>query len=674
MNLRMVFCAVTLLAIMLTSASVNGQMRQMATSTTSRVQTLSTTSNVDCESSICSKAGATLGNSSRPSIHGGHTYYVDNTVLDTFIASSKPDCATYDPATYKCGNGNSLAYSTIADINTVPLQSGDTVLFRRGETWREQLTDQAGAAGYSGSATAPVTLGAFGSPASPLPVISGANLVTTWAPEVVSNGGSAGTVYSSHYQVIDGCGNDECSTPYANTPTQMFEDGHRLNANTSGYSSLLPGQWYLDTSNSTIWVRLTGDDAPESHVVEASQRDFSILLSEQSYIVISSLEVAEANEDGIAINIGYGNGWNHDPVANHHTIIGVVAINNYSEGILTQWSGNDVISSCVAAYNGRIGIRGYMAPSLLIEENTVFDNVQLYVQPNAATGPTASGIKLEGNASTNVIIQKNVVYSNGRTATLATASGIGTDSVGPGYVAEFNNSYSNTRDGIELDGTNGAAVHDNLSYKNGRMGVYAFPEIPAGGLRDNQIFNNTVIGNYSGGIVLNGFVPAASWGCMNNSVVNNIAVDTVAGPNLQANAGCENPGNDGYGNVYAYNSFGPEKSKFIAWGNKSTATNTLVFESTYAAWEAAQGNCGTVGCTHSMELDPLLSDASNGNLTLSPSSPAIGAGTPLGHAFQYGLNPSSNWPFNVLLDVRSGAGQGWPIGAFGATVGGEKAY
>jgi hypothetical protein len=107
-----------------------------------------------------------------PTTSHAATYYVDNTVTDTNTASAIPDCTNYNVSSYSCGSGSDSTFATIADINTFSsLQPGDSVLFRRGQTWREQLTVPA-----SGEEGSPITFGAFGE--GEKPVISGADVVS----------------------------------------------------------------------------------------------------------------------------------------------------------------------------------------------------------------------------------------------------------------------------------------------------------------------------------------------------------------------------------------------------------------------------------------------------------------------------------------------------------------
>ena len=81
------------------------------------------------------------------------------------------------------------------------LGAGDTISFKRGETWREQLTVP-----VSGSAGSPITFGAYGTGAAP--ILDGADLLASWTSEPVNIAGEDFT---------DGAGN---------TPVSwwMFED------------------------------------------------------------------------------------------------------------------------------------------------------------------------------------------------------------------------------------------------------------------------------------------------------------------------------------------------------------------------------------------------------------------------------------------------------------------
>jgi len=85
------------------------------------------------------------------------TYYVD--------ATSGDDA--------KNGLSEANAWKTISKVNGESFSAGDSILFKRGEEWREQLTVPS-----SGSDGSPITFGAYGSGAKP--IINGADIVETW--------------------------------------------------------------------------------------------------------------------------------------------------------------------------------------------------------------------------------------------------------------------------------------------------------------------------------------------------------------------------------------------------------------------------------------------------------------------------------------------------------------
>ncbi len=89
----------------------------------------------------------------------GTTYYVDN-------------CDVTGNDTNN-GTSTSTPWLTINKVNTSSFSAGDSILFRRGCTWREQLTIPS-----SGTTGNPITFGAYGTGDDP--IISGADLVTTW--------------------------------------------------------------------------------------------------------------------------------------------------------------------------------------------------------------------------------------------------------------------------------------------------------------------------------------------------------------------------------------------------------------------------------------------------------------------------------------------------------------
>jgi hypothetical protein len=160
-------------------------------------------------------------------------------------------------------------------------------------------------------------------------------------------------------------------------------------------------------------------------------------------------------------------------------------------------------------------------------------------------------------------------------------------------------------------------------------------------MHDTLTYNNISYGNAGHGYIA-GSEDTSAGSFYNNTFKNNLALGNT-GQELYAVNGGQNDGTNGYGNVYTYNGFGPQGTNFINWGTYGT------YYSTYSTWESAAGNCGSPGCSNSMQSDPTFANAGAAQFWLLPGSPAIAAGTTLSSPYNVGLSSSSVWPGGVVL-------------------------
>ena len=75
-------------------------------------------------------------------------------------------------------SGTTGPWKTIAKVNSMAFAAGDSILFKRGDTWREELVCD------SGTASGRITYGDYGDPTAPKPQILGSterDLTTDWA-------------------------------------------------------------------------------------------------------------------------------------------------------------------------------------------------------------------------------------------------------------------------------------------------------------------------------------------------------------------------------------------------------------------------------------------------------------------------------------------------------------
>jgi hypothetical protein len=524
------------------------------------------------------------------------TYYVDNCVT---VGSDSNN-----------GTSTSTPWLTIAHVNAQSFIPGDLVLFQSTCEWHEQLTVPS-----SGSSGTPITFGSYGTGAAP--IISGANLLTSWP-----------TSGSYYYASV------------STQPHQVFRDGSRL-TQVSSEGSLATGDWWWDSGTSNVYVY----DNPSGHTIEASQRAAGIQTSTGvQYVTITGLHTTKANQFGITLGGSYA------------TVNGVTADYNNVNGINSWTSGSNIITGLTiekstVEHNGGSGIHYGHNTYDLIQGNTVDNNCWDPLQGSCR------GIDGGAPDTNNITVTGNSVYDNGSVSAGSYGTGIACDTCGNGIVFTYNSVWGNNGYGLDIDADNNVTASYNVSYNNLNAGIAAFADANSS-MTGIQIYNNTVYGNTSNGIWVEG--PSAGSGpagCTNNIIRNNIVVGTVGGPNLAAYNGCENPGTNGSGNVYTYNSFGAQTSNFIQWG-------TSTYESTYSAWETAKGNCGSSGCSHSIQTAPTFTNAGADNFTLASGSSAIDAGTNLSTTYQWGLAPSSSWPASVSTLDQNSYGTGWEIGAF----------
>lgn len=490
------------------------------------------------------------------------------------------------------GTTPATAWKTISKVNSVVFNPGDNIYFERGQTWREQLSVAFSTAGNS---TSPVIFSFYGN--GPQPIIDGSNLITGW----------------------NDTGSNVWNASVTTQPKQVFFNGTRGTVvNYSGVNGTNKWNW----SNNVLYVYSTSDP-DTAYTMEASQRTYGILLDTNNYITISNIDIRKTNQDGIGTFTSTG-----------VVINGTELSYNYEYGI-NEWraSGSEVvnITNNTIHDNGGSGMEPNSLNSSLISGNIAYNNDILEIETIHNWG---AGIKLVGSRNTNNIVEHNIAYLNGHGVTGAGGdsqdrAGIWLDTVGTGNIVRYNIAYSNLKYGIFNEATNGSIIYYNIAYNNTEVGN-ARGILVGRGSSNNVVYNNIVYGNRIG-LAAEGDGVGNSGLYDNNTFKNNIAFGNIV-QQFRAFLGGENDGVNGIGNVYLYNSFGPEATNFIGWG---FSTN----KSTYSSWETASGNCGSTGCSHSVQSDPLFTNASNNDFTLQHSSPAIDAGTNVSLTTDYAGNP-----------------------------------
>ena len=492
------------------------------------------------------------------------------------------------------GTSPSTPWLTIAKVNASKFQPGDSVLFNRGCTWREQLTVSS-----SGTSGNPITFGAYGS--GVLPTITGADLLNSaWTQ-------TSGTVWQ---------------TKVTTKPKMVIFNGI-MGIGVSGVSSIVSAnEWYWAPNVLCVYSTSNPATAFTNPGVEAAQRDFGFLCK-KGYVTLQDVHVTHVNGGSGGGAIYFSNMWTDSTVIASPQAIGVVSDYNYNAGIEAGALGtavtNVLVQNCTCSHNGDAGILigNWDSPitGVTIQGNVVSNNMR---RSTSLMSITHGGIYLDsvGNGTsydhtlTNAVVQGNTV-----TGTVY-EPGIWIDTVGSNVIVQ-DNTTENNLDGIMVEDSDGVQVSYNQSYNNTRLGIQLTRLV-----HNNTVYNNTVYGCATG--IATGWTNPPAGGVTGNLVKNNISWGNSSTA-FSAQNGGENDGTNGSGNVYSYNDFGPTASNFLQWGSST-------FYSTLSAWQTASSQ------SNNLASDPLFVSTSTPDFHLDAGSPAIEAGVNVGLTTDYAGN------------------------------------
>jgi len=239
-------------------------------------------------------------------------------------------------------------WRTIAKVNSETFSPGDSVLFKRGEVWREQLTVPS-----SGNAGAPITFSTYG--VGDNPEINGADVITGWSVYsgniyVADVGSNVTQLFvdgakqmrarwpNTGWQNIDADSSNNTSL-YSNSLTQptnywvgatitmktydwlietkivVANSGQTITWDSDTYyppkknfgfflegkvSEIdIPGEWCYEGGK--VYLMLAGGDNPANHLIVGSVRDNGIFISHRQHINIENITVKYTSDDGISI-------------------------------------------------------------------------------------------------------------------------------------------------------------------------------------------------------------------------------------------------------------------------------------------------------------------------------------------------------------------------------------
>lgn len=364
----------------------------------------------------------------------GVTYYVDNCVVTGNDSNNGTAAAT--------------PFLTIAKVNSLSLNPGDKVLFRRGCTWREQLQTPS-----AGSALGSITFSAYGQ--GNLPVITGFAVTTGFSLV-------GGTVYSK-----------------GSVTTQPFVvafNGNLLFYNHVG-SSITTNQW--DWAANVLYINVGAN--PSTGTVELDSANDAIFVNKQ-FVTIDSLAVTGGNVYGVEFGSGAGN----DTIQNcdvYNTFWGIITNTGSGNNITIQ---DNQIHSTVE--NG-MSLQNSGATGTIVQRNNVYG-----IGGRGGRSTNTQGIFL-GSLGTGTVVQFNNLHDGGDDDSDHGVYMSGTSGVsGAPDVIRYNHIYNYAGWGIKVANSNWVDATYNLIH-----GTEGGMIVEQGSPSHINFYNNTIANTVAGG-------------------------------------------------------------------------------------------------------------------------------------------------------------------------------
>ena len=496
------------------------------------------------------------------------------------------------------GSTPETAWQTIAHVNEQTFQPGDSVLFRRGDTWRETLY-----VASSGTPAAWITFGVYGT--GDKPRILGSEQAIGWVqepshPNIWRSSTPLNNPYLSYYsngevyfEELDG--------------TTSWGDQQDYNASFSNMTKEYDWSWNANT----VYVYAPSNPGSRYAAVEVPQRDSGIRFPEVpydapvEYVAIDNLEIMYAMRHGIY------------PGYNEVEVHGLRITNNHI-GFIGVKGGRSAY--CIAAWHS----------DMLIQNNTIHDCGRRGVSLNTYTSHTP------GLTISNITIDNNHFYNGFHT----TSADISTIDAGHTFtnVTISNNLIDDTarwREGINA-GCFASSCTSNSIYVESRgnaySGFYIYNNIILGStsrailfrnnVDDIHVYHNTIYASHPGA---RPYSLVTFHNVSNVDLRNNIIYGTLSYAGGANDARCVLDTGAPTSSIFSirdYNLYHQEDPDQPFTGSEDGFGGWDTFISEWDWWRAGSGFE-----THSPHPQlPLFVDQENGDFRLRVDSPAVDAG------------------------------------------------
>ena len=491
------------------------------------------------------------------------------------------------------GMSQSSPWKTIAKVNSSSFNPGDSILFKMGDIWREELNVPS--SGTSGNV---ITFGSYGTGVNP--IFSGSALIT------------AGWTRNSA---------NIWKTTVTTQPNIVYFNGTRGTLVASLASISQNFNWFW--ASNVLYVWSPTDSNPSTYytspgIESGSIYDGVLRTNDKSYITINGITI----RDGNTTNINVGSNYVTGVVFQNCVVERAQGYGFDLKGFTTAAS--VTIDHCTIQNNGQWGIYfETMYTAATISNNTVTGNTWLGNLPY-------SGIEgLLGNAN----IFGNTIYANisGYTSNETHGIYVGASTI-PANI--YNNTIYGQSNGDGIKARGSANIYRNVLYGNNGAGI----EVGGNGTTNivvtiyyNVIYGNNK-GNNSDGIV----EQLADTGAINLTIENNTLyqnsntsqqeiriTDNIKSLTVLNNIFWSSPTRRTWGLTAQT---GTVKIDYnILWradGNPDIYQNNQ--ETTWTQWQSLGYD------KHGVNANPLFTNAGAANFALLSGSPAIKAGVNVG--------------------------------------------
>lgn len=513
------------------------------------------------------------------------TYYVDATTGRDFAAGTSP----------------ATAWRSLNKVSSSDFLPGDTVLLKRGEMWRQDLfiTD-------SGTATQPITIGAYDTGADP--VIDGSDPVTTWT----SAGGNiytAAVATQPEIVMLNGIKGIRCDSEGAvDGPNEWFWASGTLRVYSSAapVNAMVSRRAYVLETIGVSYVTIR--DVTLRYGVDC------LRLLNSNHVTLENLTLHDCAGYGAIIIATDTAGTGRNNTIRGCTIYGTIgstesmAHQGFGHGIFL-WGQNicadNVVENNTVHHNGGGGI-------------LVIDSSGNRVSGNTSYQHGSGGLVLSGLQSSSNVFERNHVYENCQREN--DVFGINIYMPGDNNTVRYNichdqhvftdeeigiPGFTERSGGIRFDGdtyigvTNktGNKIYGNVAY-NEYEGIQVF------NYSNVEVYSNTVYNTARSGLYV-GSLGTAQCTALNNVFRNNIVVN---------GQGHRVWNNNAQNTTYDYNLYYPDGSAAFDWNG---------WHRNFSQWRTVSGQDA-----HSFVSDPGFINAAGLDFRLQSTSQAVDRGTP----------------------------------------------